>query len=338
MERVIQWIIFVTLSDDLAKLAAVCVIEEVILMAKEYDVIILGGGAAGLSVALYTCRAMLKTLVIEELGCGGQILITDMIENYPGFPNGVRGPELGMLMEEQTRNFGAEIIYENIIGVEDLDKPIKKILTNENIYSGKTVIIATGGSHNKLGISGEEEYSGKGVSYCAVCDANFFRDQDVVVVGGGDAAIDEGNYLTGIVKSVTVIHRRDHLRASKILQERAINNPKMKFLWSHTVEEILGKDIMESVRLRNLKTGETSDYAAAAAFIYIGFHSNSDFLKGHVKLDETGHVYTDIQMETDILGVYACGDIRVNSDRQLGTSVGDGITAALSAYRHLSEI
>ena len=306
-------------------------------MAAEYDVIILGGGAGGLSAAVYTCRAMLKTLIIEKLGCGGQILVTDMIENYPGFPKGIRGPELSALLEEHARRFGAEIIYEEVQAVEDLDKPIKKVHTSEGIHTGKTVIIATGGSHNKLGVPGEEEYAGKGVSYCAVCDGNFFRGQDVVVVGGGDAALDEGTYLTQIVSSVTVFHRRDQLRASKILQERAFNNTKMKFKWSHVVEEIVGNEVMEAISVRNLKTSEVYQYPAAAAFIYIGFHSNSDYLKGHVKLDEFGHVYTNLQLETGIPGVYVCGDIRVHSDRQLGNAVGDGITAALSAYRYLTE-
>ena len=306
-------------------------------MSVDYDVIVLGGGAAGLSVALYTGRAMLKTLVLESMGCGGQILVTDMIDNYPGFPEGVQGPELSQMFEQQARRFGTEIRYQEVTGLGDLEKSVKMVHTTEGSYSTKTIVIATGGSHNKLGVPGEEEYAGKGVSYCAVCDGNFFRGQDVVVVGGGDAAMDEGHYLSGIVNQVTLVHRRDQLRATKILQERALNNPKFKFLWNHVVEEVRGNDVVEAVQVKDLKTGNIYEYPAAAVFIYIGFHSNSDFMKGVVPMDETGHIYTDILMQTEIPGVYACGDIRVNSDRQLGSAVGDGIVAALSAYRYLTE-
>ncbi len=304
---------------------------------EEFDVIILGGGAAGLSAALYTTRAMQKTLILERLGYGGQIMITDMIENYPGFPEGVRGPELSIMMEQQTRKFGADMRYEDVTGVEKLEEPLKLVHTTEATYAGKTIIIATGGSHKKLGVPGEDELSGKGVSYCAVCDGNFFKGEDVVVVGGGDAALDEGGYLTGIVNKVTVIHRRDQLRASKILQERSFDNPKMDFLWNHVVEEFQGDNQLETALVRNLKTAEVYKFPTAGAFIYIGFESNSGFLKGQVPMDEFGHIKTNISMETGIPGVYACGDIRVDSDRQLGNAVGDGITAALTAYKYITE-
>ncbi len=304
---------------------------------EEFDVIILGGGAAGLSAALYTTRAMQKTLILERLGYGGQILVTDMIENYPGFPEGVRGPELSIMMEQQTRKFGADMRYEDVTGVEKLEEPLKLVHTTEATYAGKTIIIATGGSHKKLGVPGEDELSGKGVSYCAVCDGNFFKGEDVVVVGGGDAALDEGGYLTGIVNKVTVIHRRDQLRASKILQERSFDNPKMDFLWNHVVEEFQGDNQLETALVRNLKTDEVYKFPTAGAFIYIGFESNSGFLKGQVRMDEFGHIKTNISMETGIPGVYACGDIRVDSDRQLGNAVGDGITAALTAYKYITE-
>ena len=175
------------------------------------------------------------------------------------------------------------------------------------------------------------------MSYCAVCDGNFFKGENVVVVGGGDAALDEGHYLAGIVDQVTIVHRRDQLRATKVLQERAFSNSKFKFLWSHVVEEIVGNGVVEAVRVKDLKTDKTYEYPTAAVFIYIGFHSNSDFMKGVIPLDETGHVYTDIRMQIEIPGVYACGDIRVNSDRQLGSAVGDGIVAALAAYRYITE-
>lgn len=305
-------------------------------MEPEYDVVILGAGAAGLAASLYTSRAMMKTVMLESLGVGGQLLITDEIENYPGFPEGVKGQELSQMMEEQTTRFGTIIEYTEIEGVDDLDKPVKVVHTDSKDYTTKSIIIATGGSHNKLGTVGEDEYSGKGVSYCAVCDGNFFRGQDVVVVGGGDAALDESNYLSGIVNSVTIIHRRDELRATRVLQERAFANPKYKWLWSHVVEEFVGNGVLEAARVKNLKSGEVYDYPTAAAFIYVGFHPNSDYLKGLVDMDELGHLHTDMHMRTKVPGVYACGDIRAESTRQLGAAVGDGISAALAAFHDLS--
>jgi len=303
---------------------------------EQYDVIIIGGGAAGLSAGLYSSRAMLKTAVIEKIGFGGQILVTDEVENYPGFPKGIKGPELSLMMEEQTRRFGAELKYEEVVGIEHLDKLMKIVHTSENSYCTKTIIIASGGSHKKLGIRGEEEYSGKGVSYCAVCDANFFRGQEVVVVGGGDAALDEGLYLTGIVEKVTVIHRREKLKASRILQQRALDNPKMDLLLSHVVEEFRGTELMDRVLTKNLLTGESFEFPAAGAFIYIGFVPNSEFLKQILPTDDLGHINSDIQMRTAIPGVFVCGDVRTHSERQLGSAVGDGITAALTAYHFIS--
>ena len=305
-------------------------------MEAEYDAIILGAGAAGLSAGLYTTRAMLKTVILESLGPGGQLLITDEIENYPGFPQGVKGQELAQMMEQQTTRFGAEIAYTEVEGVDNLDQPVKVIRTDDKEYTARSVIIATGGAHNKLGVTGEDEYAGRGVSYCAVCDGNFFRGQDVVVVGGGDAAMDESYYLSGIVNSVTIIHRRDELRATRVLQERAFASPKFKWLWSHVVEEFTGNEALEQARVKDLKTGEVYDYPTAAAFIYVGFHPNTEYLKGLLDMDALGHIYTDIHMRTKAPGVYACGDARADSTRQLGAAVGDGITAALAAYHDLS--
>ena len=305
-------------------------------MDTDYDAIILGAGAAGLAAGLYTTRAMMKTLLIEQLGPGGQLLITDEVDNYPGFPEGVKGQELAMMMEQQTTRFGADIEYTEVQGLDDVDKLVKTVHTDDRDYTAKSLIIATGGSHNKLGVAGEDAYAGRGVSYCAVCDGNFFRGQDVVVVGGGDAAMDEGHYLTGIVNSVTYVHRRDELRATRVLQERAFNNEKVKFLWSHVVEEFTGNEVLEHARVKNLKTEEIYDYPAAAAFIYVGFHPNTEYLKGLLEMDALGHVYTDIHMRTGISGVYACGDARADSTRQLGAAVGDGITAALAAYHDLN--
>ena len=306
-------------------------------MEAEYDVIILGGGAAGLSAGLYTTRAMMKTLIVESLGCGGQLLITDELENYPGFTNGVKGQELAQMMEEQTTRFGAEIEYSEVEAVDNLDKPIKVVKTYDKEYTASRLIIASGGSHNKLGTPGEDEYAGRGVSYCAVCDGNFFKDQDVVVVGGGDAALDESYYLSGICNSVTIVHRRDELRATKVLQERAFNSPKFKWLWSHVVEEFVGNEALESARVKDLKTGSVYEYPTAAAFIYVGFHPNTEYLKGLLDMDAAGHIYGDLHMRTNQPGVYVCGDARAESTRQLGSAVGDGITAALAAYHDHSE-
>ena len=305
-------------------------------MEAEYDAIILGAGAAGLAAGLYTTRAMMKTLLIEQLGPGGQLLITDEIENYPGFPEGVKGQELAMSMEQQTTRFGAEIEYTEVQGLQDIDQPVKRVITDEREFTAKSLIIATGGSHNKLGVTGEDAFAGRGVSYCAVCDGNFFRGQDVVVVGGGDAAMDEGHYLTGIVNSVTFVHRRDELRATKVLQERAFANEKVKFLWSHVVEEFTGNEGLEFARVKDLKTESVYDYPTAAAFIYVGFHPNTEYVRGLLDMDPLGHLFTDIHMRTGVPGVYACGDARAESTRQLGAAVGDGITAALAAYHDLS--
>ena len=305
-------------------------------MEADYDTVILGAGAAGLAAGLYTTRAMMKTVILEQLGPGGQLLITDEIENYPGFPEGINGQELAQRMEQQTTRFGAEIEYTEVMEVEDVEKPVKTVHTDDRDFTAKTVIIATGGAHNKLGVAGEDALAGRGVSYCAVCDGNFFRGQDVVVVGGGDAAMDEGHYLSGIVNSVTFIHRRDELRAAKILQERAFANEKVKFLWSHVVEEFKGDEALDRALVKNLKTEEVYEYPMAAAFIYVGFHPNTEYLKGVLELDAGGHIYTDINMRTAVPMVYACGDARAESTRQLGAAVGDGITAALAAYHDLS--
>ena len=305
-------------------------------METDYDVVILGAGAAGLSAGLYTTRAMLKTVMLEQLGPGGQLLVTDEIENYPGFPDCIKGQELAMRMEQQTTKFGAETEYTEVVDIENIDQPVKTVKTDDRDFTTKAIIIATGGSHNKLGVSGEDALAGRGVSYCAVCDGNFFRGQDVVVVGGGDAAMDEGQYLSGIVNSVTFIHRRDELRAAKVLQERAFANDKIKFLWSTVVEEFRGDQALDRALVKDLKTEKTYEYPMAAAFIYVGFHPNTEYLSGLLELDSGGHVCTDIHMRTAVPGVYACGDARAESTRQLGSAVGDGITAALAAFHDLN--
>ena len=302
----------------------------------DYDVIIIGGGATGLSAALYSVRAMLRTMVLEQLACGGQILLTDIIENYPGFPDGITGPELALLYEKQAAKFGTEVKYET---VEELrvDQDPKVVVTSEGQHTAKAIIIASGGEHNKLGIPGEDAYSGKGVSYCATCDGNFFRNQPVAVVGGGDSAMQESLYLTQMTSKVTVVHRRDQLRASRILQERAFSNPKVDFVWDTIVEEVQGNGLMESLLLKDVKTGERSTLEVPGIFVFIGFHPNTQFLRnGSIQLDGGGHVITNMRMESNVPGVYAAGDVRAHSDRQLGTAVGDGITAALAAYHYIT--
>ena len=277
-----------------------------------------------------------KGIILEQLGPGGQLLVTDEIDNYPGFPEGIKGQELAMRMEQQTTRFGAEIEYTEVVDVENISGPVKTVKTDDRDFTTKAIIIATGGSHNKLGVSGEDALAGRGVSYCAVCDGNFFRGQDVVVVGGGDAAMDEGHYLSGIVNSVTFIHRRDELRAAKVLQERAFNNDKIKFLWSTVVEEFRGDQALDRALVKDLKTEKTYEYPMAAAFIYVGFHPNTEYLSDLLVLDSGGHVCTDIHMRTAVPKVYACGDARAESTRQLGAAVGDGITAALACFHDLS--
>lgn len=300
----------------------------------QYDVIIIGGGAAGLAASIYAVRAMLKTLIIEKKAVGGQILLTGEIENYPGFPEPVDGPELALLYEKQAARFGVEFEYDTVTAL-DVAGEVKRVVCEDGVYASKTVIIASGGEHNKLDVPGEVEYWGKGVSYCATCDGNFFRGMDVVVVGGGDAAMDEGLYLTRMTSKVTVVHRRDALRASKILQQRAFDNPKMEFVWDTVVDEIKGNGEVDAVTLRNLKTGAVVERPAQGVFIFIGFHPVNDFMQGAVELDNAGHVLTNLQMETSVPGVFAAGDVRQFSDRQLANAVGDGVAAALAAYRYI---
>ena len=303
----------------------------------KFDVIIIGAGPSGYTAGIYCSRAGYDTLILSGILPGGQLVNTTEVENYPGFENGIMGPDLMIDMRKQSQRMGTTIIDDVAVDV-DFRRPPYKVLTGSEEYESKAVIIATGANPKKMGITGEEEFSGRGVSYCATCDGNFFTDQDVVVVGGGDAAIDEGLYLTGMAKTVTVVHRRDKLKASPIMQNRAFAEPKMEFRWNHVVEEIKGNGGgVEKLLLRNVKDNKVNEIYTNGVFIYIGFYPNSGLLKGLMDMDSGGHVITDIRMGTSIPGVFACGDIRQYSDRQLGTAVGDGITAALSAYRFIKE-
>ena len=304
-------------------------------MAREYDVIIVGGGPAGLTAGIYTARARLRTLLVEKGVIGGQIANAELVENFPGFPDGMSGFELGQLMEKQASKHGLETLVAGVFGIE-LDRHDKVVRTTEGVFQARALIIAGGSEHRKLGVPGEEEFLGKGVSYCATCDGAFFSDQAVAMVGGGDAAITEALFLTRFASKVTVIHRRDQLRAGALLRERAAANPKLDFLWNSVVEAIIGDSEVNALQLRNVKTGVRSTLDVSGIFVSIGQHPNTDYLRGLLSLDENGQVITNDRMETQIPGIFAAGDIRHNSARQAITAAGDGATAAISAERYLS--
>jgi len=303
---------------------------------NRYDVIIIGGGPAGLTAGLYTSRARLKTLLIESGVFGGQMTTTDLVENYPGFPDGISGSELGRLMEEQAKRFGLESLKDEVIEIK-LEGETKKVLTQEGAYLSRALIICTGTEYRKLGVPGEEEYRGRGVSYCATCDGPFFQDGKVIVVGGGDSALTEALFLTKFVRELYIVHRRDALRATKIYQERAEANPKIKFIWNSVVQAIKGDSIVRLVTVKNVKTGETREIEADGVFLFIGLVPRTQFLKGLISLDENGYILTNENCETSVRGIFAAGDCRKKLLRQISTSVGDGATAAFAAEKYLEE-
>ena len=305
-------------------------------LAQDYDIVIIGAGPAGLTAGLYAARARRKTVLLERNVTGGQIALTSLVENYPGFTDGVNGFDLAQAMQKQAEKYGMEMGYGEVTAIEPKDGR-HLVKTTEGDYLAKAVIITGGADYNRLGVPGEERLTGRGVSYCATCDAAFFKDQEVAVVGGGDAAMDEGLFVTRYASRVHVIHRRDQLRASKILQERAFANPKMEFVWNTVVTEILGEEAVTGLRLRNVVTGEESALPVAAIFIFIGLHPNSDYLKGLLRMDEGGHIYVSDWMETEAPGIFAAGDIRVNSSRQVVSAAGDGATAAIKADHYITD-
>ncbi len=305
-------------------------------MNEKYDVVIIGGGPAGLSAGLYASRAKLNSLLIERGLVGGQIANAERVENYPGFPEGIGGFELGQLMHQQATKYGLKTLLAEVISIE-LQEGQKVIKTTEGNFIARAVIIAGGSERQKLGVPGEEEFAGKGVSYCATCDAAFFKEQPVAVIGGGDAAITEALHLAKFASKVIVIHRRNQLRASRILQEKALSQPKIEFRWNSIVDEIEGGDLVERIRLRQVKTGEESALEVAGIFMSIGLKPNTDYLKGILPLDVTGLIITDEKMETKIPGIFAAGDIRHNSARQAITAAGDGATAAIYAEKFISK-
>jgi len=301
-----------------------------------YEIVIIGGGPAGLTAGLYTSRARLNSLLIEKMGVGGQLANAERVDNYPGFPEGISGFELGQLMHQQATKYGLKTVTAEASGIE-LKEEQKVVKTTEGDFITRVIIIAGGSKRQTLGVPGEEEFTGKGVSYCATCDAAFFKEQPVAIVGGGDAAITEALHLTKFASRVTVIHRRHQLRAGRILQETALAEPKIEFLWDRIVEGIEGENFVKRLRLRQVPTGEKSALEVAGVFISIGLKPDTDYLKGVLPLDAVGHIITNEKMETEIPGILAAGDIRYNSARQAITAAGDGATAAINADKLLTE-
>lgn len=307
-----------------------------------YDVIILGSGPAGLTAAIYTTRANLKTLVIAGTVWGGQLMLTTLVENYPGFPEGIQGPDLMLAMRKQAEKHGAEIVDANFSQGDFAPstssgqaKPFV-VKTGEKEYQGRAVIIATGADTKWLGVPGEKELIGRGVSSCATCDAAFFRGKNVIVVGGGDTAMEDAIFLTKFTESVTVVHRRDTLRASAIMQERAKSNSKIKFIWDTVVSEILGKDKVTGARLKNLKTNEAKEMSIDGVFVAIGLVPNTSVFKG-IEVDERGYVVVHSHTKTNIPGVFVAGDVHDAHYKQAVTAAGFGCMAALDAEKWLAE-
>ena len=306
-----------------------------------YDAIIIGGGPAGLTAGIYLGRARMSTLLIEKALPGGQAILTEIIENYPGFPLGITGPELMQKMEEQAVGFGLKIEYGEVAEInikEGKENKVKMVKINNQEYKTLAIILASGAEASKLEVPGEEELRGRGVSYCATCDAPFFKDQKIVVVGGGDTAIEEALYLTKFVREVTIIHRRDRLRATKILQERVFANKKINFTWDSVATKILGKERVKGVLIQNKKTGEEKEIFCQGVFVFVGNVPNSKFLNDIIKLDKKGYILTDNNMMTSQEGIYACGDVRKKLLRQVVTACGEGATAAFAAQKYIEEI
>ncbi len=301
-----------------------------------YDTIIIGAGPAGMTAALYAARSNLKVALLERGIPGGQMNNTADIENYPGYAN-ISGPELAEKMFEPLENLGVEHLFGLVEKIEDRGD-FKEVITEDERFEAKTVIIASGANHRHLGVPGEEDYNSRGVSYCAVCDGAFFRDEDLLVVGGGDSAVEEAIFLTRFAKSVTIVHRRDELRAQKVLQDRAFANEKIRFVWDSVVESIHGDERkVTGVTFKNVKTGEISQADFGGIFIYVGLDPVSEFAKDLGITDEAGWILTDHQMKTSVAGIYAVGDVRQKDLRQITTAVGDGAIASQEVYKYLTE-
>lgn len=304
------------------------------LSGEILDVIIIGAGPAGMSAALYAARAELKPFVLTGMELGGQASLTDIIENYPGFPDGVGGNEISELFQKHAERFGAKFEFDSVMSVDFSKKPYR-VTTYSREYLAKAVIVSTGASPNLLNVPGEKELTGRGVSYCATCDGWFFKDKKVVVVGGGDSALEEGLFLTRYAASVTIVHRRDSLRASAILQKRAADNPKINFIWNSVITSIEGDNKVEKVLLKNVESAEKSELLVDGVFIFIGHTPNSQLFINQLDLDERGYIKTDSLMRTNLPGIFAAGEVMDSHFRQVVTSAGMGAAAAIEATRYL---
>ena len=309
-------------------------------MENIYDVIIIGGGPAGLSAGLYAARGKMSTLILEKEKAGGQIVSTEEVANYPGSMQNATGPILIDRMVEQCNEFGAKFEKDTIKEIK-VDESIKVLVGEKATYKAKSIIIASGANPRPIGAPGERELTGKGVSYCATCDADFFTDLEVFVIGGGDSAVEEAIFLTKFARKVTIVHRRDELRAAKSIQDKAFSNSKIDFIWDSTVTEIKGDGIVESVVFKNLKTGETTEYTANeddgtfGIFVFVGYIPATEIFKGIINMDEVGYIITDDNMKTNVPGVFAAGDCRVKSLRQVITAAADGAIAAIQAEKYI---
>jgi thioredoxin reductase (NADPH) len=304
-------------------------------LASEYDVVVVGAGVAGLTAAMYTGRHGLRTLVIERLMAGNQIINVERIENFPGFTDGVAGAELSPIIQEQAMKAGAQFVMDEVTGLA-LDGPRKVVNTESGSYRARVVIVAAGSTLRKLGVPGEDEMYGKGVSQCATCDGPMFRGEVVGVVGGGDSAADEAMTLTEYADKVVLFHRRDQLRAQKVLERRVLAHPRIDLVLNTVVESVFGDEVLRGVQVRNLVTNFSNRMAMSGLFVYVGLEPNTGFVRGVLKTDNSGHIPVDLRMETTVPGLFAAGDIRQHSSSQLASAAGDGATAAMGAVRHLS--
>jgi thioredoxin reductase (NADPH) len=303
----------------------------------DYDLIIIGGGPAGLTAGIYAVRARLNVILYEKLVPGGQIIVTDWVENFPGFPEGISGMELVDRMVAQAKRLGLKIENNEVISL-DISGPVKRVVFPDGAITAHAVILATGAHPKKLGVRGEEAFLGKGISFCATCDGPFYKNKVVAAVGGGDTAVQESIYLTKFAKKVYLIHRRDQLRATKILQERAFANDKINLIWNSVVTGVEGSDGLEKITVKNIKTGEVKEFPVDGCFIWVGILPNSGFIPDTIKKDEYGFIITDYKMETSAPGVFAAGDGRSTPLRQIATAVGDAAIAAFSAEHYIESL
>jgi thioredoxin reductase (NADPH) len=309
---------------------------EVEQEASIYDLIIIGGGPAGLTAAIYAGRARIKTLVLAGSLPGGQPSNTDIVENYPGFPKGIEGPELAQHFRSQAEHFDTQIVLDTVTGVDFSARPFT-IRTHTMTYQAQTVVVATGAVPRRLGVPGEDKFFGRGVSACATCDGFFYRDKRVVVVGGGDSAVAEGIFLTRFAREVIIVHRRDELRATKIYQEQAFANPKIRLVWDTVVEEIIGEQTVNGVQVRNVKTGETSIIETDGVFMYVGMVPTTELFIGQLEMDDWGYIISDHRQRTNVPGVFVAGDVQDPLYRQVVVAAGTGAIAAMEAEKFLGE-